>query len=41
MIEDLKSSAVAFVYAWAIILVPIAFAASIVSLVSPQAQEAI
>jgi|TARA_R100000900_G_scaffold145380_1_gene131085 cbb3-type cytochrome oxidase subunit 3 len=41
MIEDLKSSAVAFVYAWAIILVPIFFVASIVSLVSPQAQETI
>tara|TARA_B100002019_G_scaffold126153_1_gene108629 strand:+ start:248 stop:373 length:126 start_codon:yes stop_codon:yes gene_type:complete len=41
MIEDLKSSATAFVYAWAIILVPIVFTASVVSLVSPQAQEAI
>jgi len=39
--EDLKSSAVAFVYAWAIILVPIAFTASIINFVSPQTQESI
>lgn len=39
MLEDIKSSAVAFVYAWAIILVPIALVTTITSLVSPPAQE--
>ena len=39
MLEDLKSSAVAFVYAWAIILAPIAFVTTITSLVSPPVQE--
>ena len=34
MLEDLKSSAVAFVYAWAIILAPIALVTTITSLVS-------
>lgn len=39
MLEDIKSSAVAFVYAWAIIIVPIVLVATITSLVSPPVQE--
>ena len=39
MIEDIKSSAIAFVYAWAIIIVPIVSIVAIVDLVSPPAQE--
>tara|TARA_Y100000361_G_scaffold140074_1_gene143786 strand:- start:1017 stop:1142 length:126 start_codon:yes stop_codon:yes gene_type:complete len=41
MIEDIKSSALAFVYAWAIILVPIFAVASIIHLTSPTTQESI
>jgi len=37
MIEDLKSSAIAFVYAWGIILVPIVIVSSLVT--STQVQE--
>tara|TARA_B100001778_G_C18522931_1_gene599778 strand:+ start:1023 stop:1145 length:123 start_codon:yes stop_codon:yes gene_type:complete len=39
MIEDLKSSAIAFVYAWAIILVPVVSIAYINHWVNPPVQE--
>jgi hypothetical protein len=41
MISDIKSSALAFVYAWAIILVPLTLVSSIISLTNPQTQESI